>query len=409
MVIVTAWRGRTAAALRLSLRMTCDDFAAHLGVSARGVAKWEALPEGELALRTQQVLDVALKRADDDVQARFGQLLVENAPQPDQAPDNRAPDNTPTLLVPPRLVLGVPHRVTPELLTSLRQGLRHQYTADNLLGPRALLPVITAHAETIEHLTQGADGGTLDDLLRIGAGYAEFAGWLCHDSGDSDTATQWYRRALEWAEAGQDDRMAAFVLTRRAVQAIGTRNGAHAARLAHAAQRDGRPESARVRAIAAQTEALGHAVARSGTDADRALDLAELLLNDGGWTRAADGDPSDGRYCDMQLYLNLTRAKCHLELGRADAAVTAFTTVLDTLPPDYHRDRGQYLSRLAQAYVLAGHPDEACVHAEESLAIAVATGSSRTINDLRSLANQLRPWPSNPAVAKFHDLLAATA
>jgi hypothetical protein len=125
MVIVTAWRGRTAAALRLSLRMTCDDFAAHLGVSARGVAKWEALPDGELALRTQQVLDVALKRADDDVQARFGQLLVEAAPQPDHAPEN-----TPTLLVPPRLVLGVPHRVTPELLTSLRQGLRHQYTAE---------------------------------------------------------------------------------------------------------------------------------------------------------------------------------------------------------------------------------------------------------------------------------------
>jgi tetratricopeptide (TPR) repeat protein len=404
MVIVTTWRGRTAAALRLSLRMTCDDFAAHLGMSARGVAKWEALPDGELALRTQQVLDVALKRADDDVQARFGQLLVEAAPVPDHAPRN-----TPTLVVPPRLVLGVPHRVTPELLTSLRQGLRHQYTADNLLGPRALLPVITAHAETIEHLTQDANGGTLDNLLRIGAGYAEFAGWLCQDSGDPDTATQWYRRALEWAEAGQDDRMAAFVLTRRAVQAIGTRNGAHAARLAHAAQRDGRPESARVRAIAAQTEALGHAVSKSGTDADRALGLAELLLEDGGATPAADGDPSDGRYCDMQLYLNVTRAKCHLELGRADAAVAAFTTVLDTLPPDYHRDRGQYLSRLAQAYVLAGHPDEACGHAEESLAIAVATGSSRTINDLRSLAGQLGPWPSNPAVAKFHDLLAATA
>jgi DNA-binding transcriptional regulator YiaG len=75
MVVVTAWRGRTAASLRLALRMTCDGFAAHLGVSARGVAKWEALPDGELALRTQQLLDVALKRADEDAQARFSQIL----------------------------------------------------------------------------------------------------------------------------------------------------------------------------------------------------------------------------------------------------------------------------------------------------------------------------------------------
>jgi tetratricopeptide (TPR) repeat protein len=404
MVVVTAWRGRTAASLRLALRMTCDDFAAHLGASARGVAKWEALPEGELALRTQQLLDIALKRADEDVQARFSQILVEAPPLPDPAPSQ-----VPALIVPPKLSLGIPHRVTADLLTSLRQGLRHQYTADNLLGPRALLPVITAHAETIEHLTQGASGQTLDDLLRIGAGYAEFAGWLCQDSGDANTATQWYRRALEWAEAGQDDRMAAFVLTRRAVQAIGTRNGAHAARLAHAAQRDGRPESARVRAIAAQTEALGHAVHGSGADVDRALDLAERLLDDGGSAPPSDGDPSDGRYCEMRLYLNVSQAKCHLELGRADAAVAAFTTVLDTLPPDYHRDRGQYLSRLAQAYLLAGCPDEASERAEESLAIAVATGSSRTINDLRSLSSQFAPWQRNPSVAKLHDLLAATS
>jgi tetratricopeptide (TPR) repeat protein len=111
----------------------------------------------------------------------------------------------------------------------------------------------------------------------------------------------------------------------------------------------------------------------------------------------------------MRLYLNISRAKVHLELGRADSAVSAFTTVLDTLPPDYHRDRGQYLARLAQAYVLAGEPDEACTRAEESLAIARATGSSRTINDLMHLAAQLRPWASRPTVARFDALLATAA
>ncbi|GAB3074042.1 hypothetical protein [Micromonospora schwarzwaldensis] len=400
MHVIATWTGQRARALRLALRMTFDDFAAHLGVSTRGVTKWEAQPDVELAMRTQQLLDVALKRADDDARARFGQFLQEPAepvrtPEPEAAPVRPLPRVSP------------PRQVTPDLLRSLRRALRDHYTADNLLGPRTLLPVITAHADTIEQMARNASGRSLDDLLQVGAGYAEFAGWLHQDAGDAEAATAWYRRALEWAEAGQDDRMAAFVLTRRAVQSISARNGAHAARLANAAQRDRGPETLRIRAIAAQTEALGHAVHGAGSDADRALDVAELLLDGGGGDAPAEGDPSDGRYCDLRLYLSISRAKCHLELGRASAAVSAFTTVLDTLPPDYHRDRGQYLARLAQAYVLAGSPDEACACAEESFAIAVTTGSSRTLNDLRVLLGQLRPWASSPAVARLRDLLTA--
>ncbi|MFJ8582641.1 hypothetical protein [Micromonospora sp. NPDC093277] len=379
--------------------MTFDDFAAHLGVSTRGVTKWESQPDAELAMRTQQLLDVALKRADGDALARFAQFLQEPA-QP--APEPPAEVSAAPVL-PPRTV--APRRVTPDLLQFLRRSLRDHYTADNLLGPRALLPAITAHADTIEQMARETSGQPLDDLLRVGAGYAEFAGWLHQDAGDAEGATAWYRRALEWAEAGQDDRMAGFVLTRRAVQAISARNGAHAARLASAAQRDRGPETLRIRAIAAQTEALGYAVHGDGGEADRALDLAETLLDDGGAGTPLEGDPSDGRYCDLRLYLSISRAKCHLELGRASAAVSAFTTVLNTLPPDYHRDRGQYLSRLAQAYVLAGSPEEACACAEESFAIAVTTGSSRTLNDLRNLLGQLRPWASFPAVAKLRDLL----
>src|SRR5689334_8691082 len=79
-MLISTWRGQTAAALRLAMRRSCDDFAAHLGVSARGVAKWEAHPASELALRTQEVLDAALKRAGDDVQGRFALLLEEGAP-----------------------------------------------------------------------------------------------------------------------------------------------------------------------------------------------------------------------------------------------------------------------------------------------------------------------------------------
>ena len=42
MVAVTQWSGREAKALRLARRMSVSAFAAHLGVSDRMVAKWEA-------------------------------------------------------------------------------------------------------------------------------------------------------------------------------------------------------------------------------------------------------------------------------------------------------------------------------------------------------------------------------
>jgi hypothetical protein len=71
-----------------------------------------------------------------------------------------------------------------------------------------------AQAESIESLARSARGPLLVDLLQVGAGYAEFAGWLAQDSGDATAATTWYRRALEWAEAAGDERMASFVLMR---------------------------------------------------------------------------------------------------------------------------------------------------------------------------------------------------
>ena len=397
MLVVATWTGHSAAALRLAMRMTYDEFADHLGVSRRGVTKWESRPDGVLATSTQQLLDVALKQADDETRARFTLLRQDSSTASDAViTPATEPDPGP-----------LPHP-TPELLSSLRLGLRHHYTADNLLGPRALLPIITAQAGIIDRFAREASGSVLDELLQIGAGYAEFAGWLCQDSGDTSSATTWYRQALEWAQAGQDDTMTAFVLTRRAAQAINARNGAHAARLAHAAQRDTEPATLRIRTIAAQTEALGHAVHGDADDADRTLELAEQLLADGGNDPPTDSDPSNGRYCDMRLYLRISHAKCHLELGRGDDAITAFRTVLDTLPAEYHRDRGQYLARFAQAHVLAEDPDEACTQAEESLAIAAATGSSRTINDLRRLLVDLEPWSTRPAVAQLAAMIAAT-
>jgi hypothetical protein len=401
--VVSTWDGRKAHALRIALRLTNEAFADHLGVASRAVAKWDAQPDLVPVMSTQQVLDVALGRAPDEAKTRF-ELLLAEAKSETQSPFEEL--HVTALPMSVQLPTVSLRYATPETLAYLRNTLNNHYTADNLLGPRALLPVITAHVDTIGQLLEGSSGTTYDELLRIGAGYAEFAGWLSQDSGDLAGATVWCDRALEWAQAGGDERMAAFVMTRRAVQSISTGKGAYAVRLAVAAQRGGdRPETIRVRALAAMTEANGHAISGQPSETDRALDVADALLE-----REAiitDGDPMEGRYCELDLYLKITRAKCHLELGRASNAIDAFGIVLADLPLDYHRDRGQYLARLAQAYIMAEQPEPACAAAEESLAIAISTGSGRTITELRTMAKKLTRWMRQPPVERFCGMLTA--
>jgi tetratricopeptide (TPR) repeat protein len=401
--VVSTWDGRKAHALRIAFRLTNEAFADRLGVASRAVAKWDAQPDLVPVMNTQQILDLALDRAPDEVKTRFELLLAELKSETRSPLDELHVTALPMTVQLPTVSL---RHATPETLIYLRNTLNSHYTADNLLGPRALLPVITAHVDAIEQLLQGAAGATYDELLRVGAGYAEFAGWLCQDSGDLGGAAVWCDRALEWAQAGGDERMAAFVMTRRAVQSISAGKGTYAVRLAMAAQRGGdRPETIHVRALAAMTEANGHAISGEPSETDRALDVTDALLERE--SIVTDGDPMQGRYCELDLYLKITRAKCHLELGRANDAVEAFDVVLADLPADYHRDRGQYLARLAQAHIMAEQPEPACVAAEESLAIAISTGSGRTITELRTMTKKLARWMSQPMVERFCGMLMA--
>jgi len=78
MVAVTQWSGREAKALRLARRMSVSAFAAHLGVSDRMVAKWEAAGD-RMHPRTanQAALDTSLATAPPEARARFCQLAAD--------------------------------------------------------------------------------------------------------------------------------------------------------------------------------------------------------------------------------------------------------------------------------------------------------------------------------------------
>lgn len=79
-ITMELWTGREARALREALRMSQREFAAHLGVAIRTVAKWDSegvnvTPRGEL----QRILDTTLAQAETDVHNRFELFLGRGA------------------------------------------------------------------------------------------------------------------------------------------------------------------------------------------------------------------------------------------------------------------------------------------------------------------------------------------
>ncbi len=84
MATVRRWTGREAKLLRVALRLSLRDFAAHLGVGVRTINKWEArgndiTPQPHM----QAILDTALQRASEDERARVSAALAD--PEDSQA------------------------------------------------------------------------------------------------------------------------------------------------------------------------------------------------------------------------------------------------------------------------------------------------------------------------------------
>lgn len=95
MTTVPRWTGREARALRDAKRMTVREFAAHLGVAARTVSKWDLgwdrhVPGPE----SQAMLDTVLRRAGDAERERFDAFVV-------QLPRRRLPPVGHSVLAPP--------------------------------------------------------------------------------------------------------------------------------------------------------------------------------------------------------------------------------------------------------------------------------------------------------------------
>ena len=168
-----------------------------------------------------------------------------------------------------------PGQPTPEILSYLLNILRENTRVDALAGPRYLLPVVYPQLSLIEQLCQSAHEPERRATLFIGAKFAEFCGWLCQDSGNTDSALYWTNQALDYAHELDDPELLAYILTRKSNIVTEAGTPGHGLGLANAALNISGHVAPAVRAVSLRHRARAHCLLSEKNEFER--DTSEAL------------------------------------------------------------------------------------------------------------------------------------
>jgi hypothetical protein len=89
--------------------------------------------------------------------------------------------------------------------------------------------------------------------------------------------------------------------------------------------------------------------------------------------------------------------------------VPALTRALDGLDPALRKHRCTALADLATGLIQLQEVEEGCERASQSLTLATELRHAVSIDRIRKLRRQLRPWHRSPAVRQLTEQLAAVA
>lgn len=304
--------------------------------------------------------------------------------------------------------LDQPRRVDPQVLDYFQTVLAEHFTADKMLGPRQLLGPVLAQIEVLDGLRRHTRPGTAEPTLRLLAQYAEFAGWLHQDAGDTTAAMFWSDRATQWAQAVGDYQMVAYMLVRKSNIALLDDDPRNVVDLAAAARKVPGPVSPKLHALAAQQEARGWAMAGEADQFQHQLDTAANLLRE----HPDDVDETAPVYLhhyDLDT-LEEQSASGYRACGRADTAVSILERKIVATPDHLHRDQGHQLAKLANTLLATNSPDpeRAVELGLRCITTARSTGSARITKELHTLQGTLaRRWPTFTGTAEFREALAA--
>ncbi|MFE4688734.1 transcriptional regulator [Streptomyces sp. NPDC056749] len=277
-------------------------------------------------------------------------------------------------------------------------------------GPAVVSQILITSMNALRGLARSATQETdRDAALRLAARYAEYTGWMAQEAGDDTASLWWTDRAVALASAGGDTEFAAYTLVRRSDVALYRMDGRATVEFARHAGRQSRHP--RIRGLAAQREAQGHALLGEDAACFRALDRAADLM-----TRAArEGDQGE-RHSGTEPVIgsmhlaglaDFVAGWCLHDLGRTAEAVDRLAGGIDAIPVRARRARARYAARLALALAEAGEVKSAC-DLVDAVTSSVSMVDSATIRaDLQRLSRRLNRWPRDPDARHAASRIAA--
>jgi transcriptional regulator with XRE-family HTH domain len=290
-----------------------------------------------------------------------------------------------------------------EVLIHLREQWHALVKTDNLLGPYFALAGVLNQISVVEALRSILRDEQRIEVVRLGAKYAESAAWLYEDTDNMTQARFWTSQAMEWAYEGDDDRMLAWTIFRRAQQAAAIPDAAQTIGLAQAARRNEETLATPTRAAIRVQEAYGYALDGDDQAAQRLLDEAHTWA---AGDTVGDAREGHGSYCTPD-YIEIQRGHCWLASGQPKKAISVYEDSLRTLPTVYQRNRAATLARLAVAYAADSQPEQAANTAHAALPVARSAGSKRIVGEIKNVGTELIPYRSLPVVAALLDELEA--
>jgi hypothetical protein len=276
-------------------------------------------------------------------------------------------------------------------------------TAARTLPPTQIIDGLTGHVALLDALRHQAPVNERSRYAVMQARYAESLSWLSEEAGDLHRALYWTDRAAQWALVGNWPAMVAFTFVRRSMMAISfTSDGRRAVDTAGLVL-DMPTAPARVKGLAAVELAMGHALAGDQDDSARALDkameyLAAPMRDDevGLGQRSVVGD---------DLY-TIYRTTCDIYLGRSDTVIPLLAPRLDAVSKGSARTATITRAKLARAYANAGHPQEACQLAWQTLDAIEQVGSLYAWSELTRMVPVLGYWAGRSDVQEITERLA---
>jgi tetratricopeptide (TPR) repeat protein len=254
---------------------------------------------------------------------------------------------------------------------------------DNLAGPQSLVCIAPQQLRFVEDVLSNARGKDRKQLPYVGARYAEFAGWIYQDTGILNSAMQMSSIALDFAQEAGDEMLVSYILMRRSNIATDAKRPELALKLADAALDRSTHLPPRYRAVALRQRAHAFAQLDQSDDCASTLQLAFKSAE-----RSADSERDLAQYCTPE-YVEMEAAHCWIELGQADKAIGTLQHSLAEWKPEFRRDLGLCLARLAVAHASNGQIENALIVADRALEIVRDTKSFRTEDQLARISGML--------------------